>query len=132
MFWDIYKNLCDEKKIAPTAAGIAIGVTNAAVSKWKKGAVPNGATLQKIADYFNVSVAYLMGEDEADLREKAETNRETILRITESAEENLMQLFMLKLFDLPDDQRDTLRNLFQLPDDEFKRAMDMFNIMWRK
>lgn len=132
MFWDNYKKLCAKNDISPSAAGAAIGVTYAAVSKWKKGAVPNGATLQKIADYFNVSVAYLMGEDEDDLREKAETNRETILRITESAEENLMHLFMLKLFDLPDDQRDTLRNLFQLPDDEFKRAMDMFNIMYKK
>lgn len=132
MFWDTYKKLCDENKISPTAAGVAIGVTNAAVSKWKKGAVPNGVTLQKIADYFNVSVASLLGEDEPDLREKAETNRETILRITESAEENLMHLFMLKLFELPEDQRDTLRNLFKLPADEFRRAMDMLNIMYKK
>lgn len=132
MFWDNYKKLCDEKNIAPTAAGIAIGVTNAAVSKWKKGAIPNGVTLQKIADYFGVSVASLMGEDEESLRQEAETNRETILRLTESAEENLMHLFMSKLFVLPEDQRDTLQNLFTLPPDEFKRAMDMFNIMYKK
>ena len=132
MFWDNFKKLCDENKIAPTAAGIAIGVTNAAVSKWKKGATPNGATLQKIADYFGVSVAYLLGEDEEALRETLDTNTEAILRVTESAEESLMHLFMLKCLELPEDQRDTLRNLFQLPADEFKRAMDMFNIMWRK
>lgn len=132
MFWDNYKKLCDDNNIAPTAAGVAVGVTNAAVSKWKKGTVPNGATLHKIADYFGVSVASLLGDDETDLREKAETNRETILRITESAEENLMHLFMLKLFELPEDQRDTLRNLFKLPADEFRRAMDMLNIMYKK
>lgn len=132
MFWDNYKKLCDEKNIAPTAAGIAIGVTNAAVSKWKKGATPNGATLQKVADYFGVSVAYLLGEDEEALRETLATNTETILRVTESAEENLMQLFMTKLFVLPEDQRDTLRNLFQLPDEEFDRAMKMLNVVWGK
>lgn len=132
MFWENYVRLCSDKNISPSAAGAAIGVTYAAVSKWKKGTVPNGATLHKIADYFGVSVASLLGEDETDLREKAETNRETILRITESAEENLMHLFMLKLFELPEDQRDTLRNLFKLPADEFRRAMDMLNIMWRK
>jgi transcriptional regulator with XRE-family HTH domain len=98
MFWENYVRLCSDKNISPSAAGAAIGVTYAAVSKWKKGAIPNGSTLQKISDYFNVSVASLLGEDEPDLREKAETNRETILRITESAEENLMHLFMLKLF----------------------------------
>lgn len=132
MFWENYVRLCSDKNISPSAAGAAIGVTYAAVSKWKKGAIPNGSTLQKIADYFNVSVASLLGEDETDLREKAETNRETILRITESAEENLMHLFMLKLFELPEDQRDTLRNLFKLPADEFRRAMDMLNIMYKK
>ena len=132
MFWENYVRLCSDKNISPSAAGAAIGVTYAAVSKWKKGAIPNGSTLQKIADYFNVSVAYLLGEDETELREKAETNRETILRITESAEENLMHLFMLKLFELPEDQRDTLRNLFKLPADEFRRAMDMLNIMYKK
>lgn len=132
MFWENYVRLCSDKNISPSAAGAAIGVTYAAVSKWKKGTVPNGATLHKIADYFGVSVASLLGEDETDLREKAETNRETILRITESAEENLMHLFMLKLFELPEDQRDTLRHLFKLPADEFRRAMDMLNIMYKK
>lgn len=132
MFWDNYKKLCDENKIAPTAAGVAIGVTNAAVSKWKKGAIPNGVTLQKVADYFGVSVAYLMGEDEEALRETLDTNTEAILRVTESAEENLMHLFMTKLFVLPEDQRDTLRNLFQLPDEEFDRAMKMLNVVWGK
>lgn len=78
-------------------------------------------------------MAYLLGEEEETIREKeVEINREAILRITESAEENLMHLFMLKMFDLPEDQRDTLRNLFQLPPDEFKRSMDMLNLMWKK
>lgn len=132
MFWDNYVRLCKEHDISPSAAGAAIGVTYAAVSKWKKGTIPNGMTLQKIADYFGVSVAYLMGEDESAARESLEANTETILRLTESAEENIMQMLMLKLPDIPADQRDTLRNLLTLPPDEFTRAMDMLNLMWRK
>lgn len=132
MFWDNYKKLCDDNNIAPTAAGVAVGVTNAAVSKWKKGTVPNGATLHKIADYFGVSVASLLGDDETDLREEAKRNNEKILRLTESAEESLMQMFLLKMMSATEDQRDTMRNLFGLPDDEFRRAMDMLNIMYKK
>lgn len=132
MFWNNYVRLCSEKKKSPNGVANELELSSGSITAWKKGAVPRSTTLQKIADYFGVSVSYLLGEDEAELREKAETNRETILRITESAEESLMHLFMLKLFDLPDDQRDTLRNLFQLPSDEFRRAMDMLNIMWRK
>lgn len=132
MFWDNYEKLCKEKGISPTAAGVAIGVTNAAVSKWKKGSIPNGMTLQKIADHFGVSVASLMGEDGAAMREEAEQNADKILRLTESAEENLMHMLLLKLPDITEDQRDTLRSLFTLPQEEFKRAMDMLNVMWRK
>lgn len=132
MFWDNYKKLCDENNIAPTAAGIAVGVTNAAVSKWKKGTIPNGMTLQKIADYFGVSVAHLMGEDEAVLHEEAEQNAEAILRLTESAEESVMQMLLLKLPDISPEQIDTLRNLFRLPPNEFKRSMDMLDLMWKK
>ena len=33
------------------------------VTNWKNGRIPNGATLQKIADYFSVSVDELLGND---------------------------------------------------------------------
>jgi transcriptional regulator with XRE-family HTH domain len=132
MFWDNYVKLCGSNNKSPNGVANELNLSSGSITAWKKGAVPRAATLQKIADYFGVSVASLLGEDEPDLREKAETNRETILRITESAEENLMHLFMLKLFELPEDQRDTLRNLFKLPADEFRRAMDMLNIMYKK
>ena len=37
-----------------------IGAAKNSFAYWKKnGTIPNGATLQKIADYFNVSVDYL-------------------------------------------------------------------------
>jgi transcriptional regulator with XRE-family HTH domain len=132
MFWNNYVRLCAEKGKSPNGVAAELNVSSGSITGWKKGSVPRVALLQKIADYFGVSVASLLGEDEPGLREKAETNKETILRITESAEENLMHLFMLKLFELPEDQRDTLRNLFKLPADEFRRAMDMLNIMYKK
>lgn len=132
MFWNNFVNLCNANGKSPSNVTEELKISAGSITGWKKGAQPRDTTLQKIADYFNVSVASLLGEDETDLREKAETNRETILRITESAEENLMHLFMLKLFELPEDQRDTLRNLFKLPADEFRRAMDMLNIMYKK
>ena len=34
------------------------------VTNWNKGAVPKGETLNKIADYFNVSTDYLLGKTE--------------------------------------------------------------------
>lgn len=63
MFWDNFERLCNERGLTPTAAGISAGVTNAAVSKWKNGTIPRGESLKKVAEYFNVSVSQLLGED---------------------------------------------------------------------
>lgn len=62
MFYDIYATLCKEKGLSPSKAAENISLNRTAVVKWKKGAVPSGSTLKKIADYFNVTVDYLMGE----------------------------------------------------------------------
>lgn len=132
MFWDNFVSLCTENEKSPNGVAAELNVSSGSVTAWKKGAIPRIGTLHKIADYFGVSVAHLLGEDETAVREEAEQNREKILRLTESAEESLMQMFLLKMMDATEDQRDTMRNLFSLSDDEFRRAMDMFNIMMRK
>lgn len=65
MFFDVFKNLCTMHGISPNGAAKALGLSSAIVTKWKKtGAVPKGETLNKIADYFNVSVDYLLGSEE--------------------------------------------------------------------
>ena len=132
MFWDNYVKLCGNNNKSPNGVANELNLSSGSITAWKKGAVPRAATLQKIADYFSVSVAYLLDEDETAVREEAEQNHEKILRLTESAEESLMQMFLLKMMDATEDQRDTMRNLFSLSDDEFRRAMDMFNIMYKK
>lgn len=62
MFWDNYIKLCNEKGMSPTAAGEAAGLTNATVYKWRKGAIPQGRNLKKVADYFGVTTNDLLGE----------------------------------------------------------------------
>ena len=62
MFYDLFCTLCKEKGISPTRATIEIGLSRTIGTKWKKtAATPQGETLQKIADYFGVSVDYLLG-----------------------------------------------------------------------
>lgn len=74
MFYTIYKELCEEKKIKPSRVAEEIGISRAAVTNWKKnGYTPQGDVLQKIADYFNVSIDYLLGKTNI---KKAPTNSE--------------------------------------------------------
>ncbi|MEA5040310.1 MAG: helix-turn-helix transcriptional regulator [Clostridiaceae bacterium] len=61
MFFDLFAKLCAEKGVSPKKAVTEMGLSNSIATKWKKtGATPQGDTLQRIADYFDVSVDYLL------------------------------------------------------------------------
>ena len=63
MFFDKYSELCKKKGKTPTGAAIELNVSRATVNYWKNGNVPKQDTLIKIANYFNVSVDYLLGNE---------------------------------------------------------------------
>lgn len=64
MFYDRFKQLCEQKGVTCNKAALEIGLSNATPTKWKKtGATPVGETLDKIAAYFNVSTDYLLGKE---------------------------------------------------------------------
>lgn len=44
---------------------VSIGLNKSNATFWKKGSIPKGDTLQKLADYFGVSVDYLLGTEKA-------------------------------------------------------------------
>ncbi len=54
-------------------------------STWKtRGTVPSGATLQKIAEYFGVSVDYLLGKSEQ--KEKPSEEGENVVIVSRNGE----------------------------------------------
>ncbi len=63
MFYDVYSGLCAEKGVSESKAAESIGLNRSAVVKWKKGALPGGQTVQKLADYFGVTTDYLLGSE---------------------------------------------------------------------
>lgn len=64
MFFDTFFDLCKKKGVSCKRAAEEIGLSNSITTKWKKtGATPSGDTLLKIADYFGVSVGYLLGNE---------------------------------------------------------------------
>lgn len=64
MFKKIFIDLCNERKESPTAVCKSLGLSAATFSCWTDDSVPRRATLQRMADYFNVSVDYLLGKEE--------------------------------------------------------------------
>lgn len=70
MFWETFSELCAGKKVKPGRVAKEIGVSNSAATHWKNGKVPHYDTLLKIADYFGVSVDYLLGKPPCDAGEE--------------------------------------------------------------
>lgn len=62
MFKKIFIELCASKGVSPSAVCKNIGISAAAFSQWDDNTVPRKVTQQKIADYFGVSVDYLLGK----------------------------------------------------------------------
>ncbi len=65
MFYTNFVKLCNRKGIAPTAAAVEMGFHRSDATRWSKGAEPRRTTLEKVADYFGVTVADLIGDDSA-------------------------------------------------------------------
>ena len=61
MFKEKFIRLCNERGEPPTVVCQKVGVTSSAFSKWTDESVPRKATLARIADYFGVSVSFLLG-----------------------------------------------------------------------
>lgn len=64
--YDIFEKLCQAHNITPYRVCKETGLTTATISNWKAGRyTPKADKLQKIADYFGVSIEYLMtGKEE--------------------------------------------------------------------
>ena len=65
MFYTNFVKLCNRKGIAPTAAAVEMGFHRSDATRWSKGADPRRTTLEKVADYFGVTVSDLIGDDSA-------------------------------------------------------------------
>ena len=69
MFWERFYSLCQSIGKKPNPVGAELGVSSGAITNWKNGTIPPAETLLSIADYFNVSVDYLLGKSEEQKNE---------------------------------------------------------------
>lgn len=65
-FYVRISELCKEKGVSMAAVARKIGLSNSATTYWKRGSIPKGDTLQKLADYFGVSIDSLLGNADDD------------------------------------------------------------------
>lgn len=70
MFYEILVRLCAEKGTTPTSMVKELGISGGSVTWWKQGKIPHAPTLKKIADYFGVTVEYLLGKEEKEAKKE--------------------------------------------------------------
>lgn len=65
--YSIFVKLMEENGLTPYRVAKETGITQATLSRWKTGKVnPSLETLQVLADYFHVSIDYLMGKSSVE------------------------------------------------------------------
>ena len=70
MFYDRYIELCQQNNEKPYKLAVKLGAkSNSVVAQWKKGSAPRAELLHKIAEYFGVTVGYLLA-GEPDTKEQ--------------------------------------------------------------
>ena len=69
--YEVFEQLLQKHGVTPYKVAKEAGVTQTALSNWKSGrSTPSSKTLQTVADYFGVTVDYLM-TGRAEAKEKA-------------------------------------------------------------
>ena len=56
--------MCAKHNKSASKVAEEIGLSRASANGWRNGAMPSEVNLQKIADYFGVTVEYLKGEEQ--------------------------------------------------------------------
>ena len=69
--YEIFEQLLQKYGVTPYKVSKATGISQSSLSDWKMGKItPKTSTLQKIADYFGVSLDYLTTGKEASEEKK--------------------------------------------------------------
>lgn len=67
MYYEAFEKLCLVRGIKPIEVSRATGISTATLSSWKKGKyTPKSDKLQKIADFFQVSLDFLTTGEETE------------------------------------------------------------------
>lgn len=110
MFWTNFSTLCADKNLSPNAVAMELKIPSGSITAWRNGATPRTKSLTKIANYFGVTVDYLLNaekenapgidaesEIEKALAQATPAQRELISSILDMNENQL--LFVKELVD---------------------------------
>ena len=108
-FWNTFVKLCNNVGKAPNVVAKELEISSGSVTAWKQdpARTPQARILYKIADYFGVSVSYLLGNEEKEkaLNEDNLTESQKVLlelfnQVPEKQQELVLQMIKAALNNL--------------------------------
>lgn len=110
-FYKNYVQHCAKKRVSPSAAAEAVGLSRTSPNGWKKGKNPNDSTLAKLADFFEISVDELLyGQKEkspttevVELTETKQKALDLLMGLDENAARRLLKVMEAFVEDAPDE-----------------------------
>lgn len=101
--YDIFMRLMEEKGVTAYRVAKDTGITQATLSRWKTGKVsPSIETLQVLAEYFGVTIDYLMGNAHIDEQTPPKTQKAPTLNKKDERDIKKKMEEMLDLFNSDD------------------------------
>ena len=99
MVYDKFCDLCSQKGVSPSKAAMDAGLSKSPISKWKskQEIVPSSEVLQKVADYFGVSVDYLFGKEKQPTDGELSDEEKAMLDLFRQAGDDARRLALLAL-----------------------------------
>ncbi len=93
MYYENFEKLCNIKNVKPGTVSKATGISTATLTSWKQGKyTPKQDKLQLIADFFGVTVDYLMTGKEPEKQSTIELNKRDHRDIKKSVDEIMTSL----------------------------------------
>lgn len=97
--YSVFVKLMEEKGLTPYRVAKETGITQATLSRWKTGKVnPSLEILQVLADYFHVSIDYLMGKPSAEKVTPLDAQKESPDLQKTEADDGLYSVFVIVFF----------------------------------
>lgn len=112
MYYENFEMLCNRDNVKPSQVSKATGISTATLTSWKKGIyTPKQDKLQLVADYFKVTLEYLMtGKDKTYSEEDAFLDA----RISEDA-----------------DLKEAIKKYYTLDEKARKYILEGIDLLWR-
>lgn len=103
------KSLRKERKLTQEALGEKINVTKVSISGYENGnRTPDTETLQKLADFFDVSTDYLLGRTDNTRIENNQSKQDIDFK------DPTLGLFFKEIKNAPEEQQEQLRKIWEI------------------